>query len=539
MTAEQLTLYNNQTDKIIDIGINTTTEGLAFPVPPGVVVMAMDSERVFEGNYTLRCPNKHAHYVLEASLDQIYHQRTAVLTSPVSVNISCQQGSQLLGENAENSAAEGKVGGGPVVFGTFHVHISTELIGKAVLLFYLGTLHDGEMSHPSNLSKSAHEPSSESIKSSEPVSNSLSNDGVTEPSSPPSSSSSSPSVLVHRTVLLVLRKQRLLDVIFRISSYVIVVAVTASMGCTTDMKVVKEVLRRPLAPAIGFCCQYVCMPLIAYGVARSVNVANAPVSFGIFACGLCPGGGISNMYTYLLGGDISLSITLTVISTMASLGMMPFWLFTLGSTLESGSGKISIPYLKIVETLATIILPLFLGLFIQYRLPRVAVVIIKALKPVYLVTILYMLVMGVYSNLYIFRLFDLAIVLAGCLLPYLGYVVGGVISFALRLPWLRVKTIALETGIQNTAIAFLIVIFSLPAPEGELAAVAPPASGIMATIPPLVLSLFYGLFKKYRAKGREATAKECQEMEKKEVEEKEEEEKEEEKEQMMMLEKPV
>ena len=41
---------------------------------------------------------------------------------------------------------------------------------------------------------------------------------------------------------------------------------------------------------------------------------------GYFASGCAPGGGSSNMYTYLLGGDVSLSVTMTFISITASLG---------------------------------------------------------------------------------------------------------------------------------------------------------------------------------------------------------------------------
>ena len=44
------------------------------------------------------------------------------------------------------------------------------------------------------------------------------------------------------------------------------------------------------------------------------------LALGYFAAGCAPGGGSSNMYTYLLGGDVSLSVTMTLISIIASLG---------------------------------------------------------------------------------------------------------------------------------------------------------------------------------------------------------------------------
>jgi len=46
-----------------------------------------------------------------------------------------------------------------------------------------------------------------------------------------------------------------------------------------------------------------------------------PLAFGLFAMGCSPGGAASNIYTHLLDGDVSLSVTMTFVSTICSLGM--------------------------------------------------------------------------------------------------------------------------------------------------------------------------------------------------------------------------
>ena len=43
-------------------------------------------------------------------------------------------------------------------------------------------------------------------------------------------------------------------------------------------------------------------------------------ALGLFTMGCSPGGGASNMYSELLNGDMSLSVTMTTISTVAALG---------------------------------------------------------------------------------------------------------------------------------------------------------------------------------------------------------------------------
>ena len=59
---------------------------------------------------------------------------------------------------------------------------------------------------------------------------------------------------------------------------------------------------------------------IGFAVAKIVPIDDRAITFGIFVCGTCPGGGSSNVYSFLLGGDINLSITMTCISTVESLG---------------------------------------------------------------------------------------------------------------------------------------------------------------------------------------------------------------------------
>ena len=48
------------------------------------------------------------------------------------------------------------------------------------------------------------------------------------------------------------------------------------------------------------------------------------IALGLFALGCSPGGSGSNAFSYLLGGDVSLSITMTLVSTVAALGNLVF-----------------------------------------------------------------------------------------------------------------------------------------------------------------------------------------------------------------------
>ena len=68
---------------------------------------------------------------------------------------------------------------------------------------------------------------------------------------------------ISRSTVSVFRVKRAIDLIFRIALYSLVIVNTVGYGCKVEIDVVKEVLRRPVAPAIGFLCQYLCMPLVS------------------------------------------------------------------------------------------------------------------------------------------------------------------------------------------------------------------------------------------------------------------------------------
>ena len=60
----------------------------------------------------------------------------------------------------------------------------------------------------------------------------------------------------------VLRPVTLVDIVFRIVIGVAVSLVLLGFGCGLNLEVVKECLKKPIAPGIGLGCQYILMPLV-------------------------------------------------------------------------------------------------------------------------------------------------------------------------------------------------------------------------------------------------------------------------------------
>lgn len=292
----------------------------------------------------------------------------------------------------------------------------------------------------------------------------------------------------------VLRIPKALDTVFTVVVAILVGLNTIGFGCKLDLKVIKEILKKPSAPVVGFVCQYVGMPMIAFSLTKIFGLSDE-LGLGLFAIGCSPGGGSSNIWTILLDGDINLSLTMTFISTTLSLGMMPLWLFTLGRIYLT---KITIPYTNIIISIVSLVVPGGIGILLKYKVPKVAKKISKFIKPMSLLIVLFVLTVGVYSNLYMFKLMgkNWKILVSGLLLPYGGYIIAAIVSWVCRQPWVRIKTIVFETGIQNTGIPIVLLRFSLPQPEADLSSVMPVAGTMFTTLPWLIIFIILTIRRK-------------------------------------------
>ncbi|KAH3776384.1 hypothetical protein DPMN_177808 [Dreissena polymorpha] len=71
------------------------------------------------------------------------------------------------------------------------------------------------------------------------------------------------------------RRMRPIDQIFTIIVAVAVAITTMGFGCKLELKTVKECIRRPVAPGIGFGCQYIVMPLVSVHENVTINTCGS------------------------------------------------------------------------------------------------------------------------------------------------------------------------------------------------------------------------------------------------------------------------
>ncbi|KAL5287077.1 hypothetical protein ACFFRR_008180 [Megaselia abdita] len=289
--------------------------------------------------------------------------------------------------------------------------------------------------------------------------------------------------------VIVTRKERVIDHVFTGSVILLVSLLNINFGAAIDLSKMRGILTRPIGPILGFVGQFIVMPLVSFGLGFAVFSSSPELHLGLFFTGVSPGGGASNMWSVILGGNIDLSIIMTSISTLACFGMMPLWIFTLGKVIFDRA-ELRVPYSRIASFTVALLVPLAIGILIQYYLPRVRRVLVRLLKPISMLLILFIIIFAIVTNLYLFELFSWRIIVAGLGLPWIGYILSLLGAKACKQNSADSLTIAIETGIVNTGISIALLKFCLDQPAADLTTVIPVSVAIFTPIPLLVLYVY-------------------------------------------------
>jgi hypothetical protein len=166
------------------------------------------------------------------------------------------------------------------------------------------------------------------------------------------------------------------------------------------------------------------------------------------------------------------------------------------------TNSVVIPYENIVLALAGLLVTIAIGLAIRRFAPKIAPKLSNMIKPMSAIIILYILTVGTYTNLYMFKLMDSwSVILSGMLVSYVGYTIALVVSLIFRRSWKITRTIMIETGIHNGALAILMCKFSLPQPDGDMATVVPAAGLMTNSIPLLIAFIIQCIYRKCKGKS--------------------------------------
>lgn len=230
------------------------------------------------------------------------------------------------------------------------------------------------------------------------------------------------------------------------------------MGMTLTFQDFKRVLQRPWEVLLGVVAQFLIMPLAAWFLVWLFALP-AELAIGVVLVGTCPGGTASNVISYLAKGDVALSVSMTMATTLLAPVVTPTltWLLA-GSWIEVSFTAMMISIAQMV------LLPLLLGLTAHHFFERTVERILPVMPVVSVVTIV-LLVGGVVA-LGAESLLDVGLLMAAIVVLHnaFGLVLGYGMARLFRLDSKKARTVSIEVGMQNSGMAAsLAVLYFSPA----------------------------------------------------------------------------
>lgn len=275
-----------------------------------------------------------------------------------------------------------------------------------------------------------------------------------------------------------------------------------AFGCKVEVEVLRGLLRSPVPLLLGVLGQFLVMPLYAYCVSRLASLPTA-LSLGLVITCSAPGGGGGYLYSLLLGGDVTLAISMTLVSTVVAAAAMPLSSALYGRLLGVHAA-LHVPFVKILGTLLFIAIPISLGMLVKLRLPALTRVLLTLIRPISLVLIVVGIFMAYQMGASILAHVRPQIVAVGVTVPLLGLAVGGVLARLARLPGPQRKTVSIEVGVQNSLLALAVMQLSFRRDEADFASQAPFIVALSSTSEMLLLVLAHFAQRRFCSSGSDA-----------------------------------
>ena len=239
----------------------------------------------------------------------------------------------------------------------------------------------------------------------------------------------------------------------------------------SDFRAVRE---NPKALVVGVAAQFIALPAITFLLTLIIGVGPS-IALGMILVACCPPGNISNVLTYRAEGNVALSVSMTVVSNLLAIFLMPLNIAFWGGLHPDASAILEVVELDAIELLLdiaiVIAIPFIAGLAISRKYPNFAARVQPAVKRISLIALIAFILIALFGNFDAFKDYVLIVLLVVFLHDTLALALGYGIAAGTGLSEYNRRAVTFEVGIRNAGFG-LGIIFAFFDGLGGMAMVA-------------------------------------------------------------------
>jgi len=236
----------------------------------------------------------------------------------------------------------------------------------------------------------------------------------------------------------------------------------------------KRVIRAPKSALAGMLSQFIVLPLLTFLLVWIMRPLPS-LAIGMMLVAACPGGNISNFMSSMAKGNAALSVSLTAISSLLAIVMTPlnltFWA-SLYPPTAAILADVSLDFWDMLKTIMMLLLiPIVLGMLFRKYKPKLADRLHPIMHYASIVIFAAIIVMAFSANFNLFISYIHMVIFLVLVHNAVALTTGFQIGNLFKLETADKRTLAIETGIQNSGLG-LILIFAFFDGLGGMAIVA-------------------------------------------------------------------
>ena len=217
-----------------------------------------------------------------------------------------------------------------------------------------------------------------------------------------------------------------------------------------------RVLNNPKDFLIGFACQLILLPVIAYILVLILNLPTE-IAVGVMIIAAAPGGVTSNVMTKFANGDVALSISLTAIISLISIISVPFIIFKSADLLGVSASSSNLTMTGIALKMALVVtVPVILGMIIRKFAGNFIssnISIIEKITIVLFLIVFAAILVEEKDNIFnYFKQAGIAVLILNIVMMTLGYFIAKLFASGIK----QRKCISIECGLQNGTLAIFV-----------------------------------------------------------------------------------
>lgn len=242
---------------------------------------------------------------------------------------------------------------------------------------------------------------------------------------------------------------------------IVLASIMFVLGLSLTVDSFKNIILFPKAFFIGLGSQMIVLPLLAFILVMFSNLPDV-YKVGIIILAVCPGGTTSGFVTFLLKGNVALSISLTAVNSLLTIFSIPLIVNIALHYYMHKDVAVHLPMLtSIIQIFFVTLLPTTLGVILRSLKPIIAEILQKRIKYILIILL---------ATVYLIKFFageqhggtGITAAEVWTILPYAlifniaCFVFSIIFGKVSRLSIRDAFTIAIEVSLHNTTLALLI-----------------------------------------------------------------------------------